>query len=276
VLVLAARTAGADEPATAEARPTIVFDDESPWNRVLVVDEGRYRYLRFGDLSGDDQSVIARDEPAAVPMEYLRFAASALALPRHVRRALVIGLGAGAFPMLLRRTHPGARIEVVELDPLVRRVATRYFGFKEDAQLHVRIGDGARAFRDARSWDLIFLDAYGASSIPEALATAAFFGEVSRALAPGGVAVANIANQDSAVEKQTVARFAAAFSACVLLHTPESDNIIALGAANLHADLTPSLAALDKKGRLPFPLAPMGRSFKACNLDGASPSGPLP
>jgi spermidine synthase len=262
-LVLTARAAQAGEPA-AEPKPTVVFDEKSPWNRILVVDEGKLRTLRFGDLAGDDQSVIVRDDPSAVPMEYIRFAASALAVPQHVRRVLVIGLGGGTFPMLLRRTYPGAKIEVVELDPLVRLAAKRYFGFKEDGHLRVRIGDGALAFRDARSWDLIFLDAYGASSIPEPLATAAFFGDVSRALAPGGVAVANIANQDSAVEKQTIARFAAAFSACALLHTPESDNVIALGAANLPADLTPSLEALDKEGRLPFPLAPMGRSFRSC------------
>jgi spermidine synthase len=268
-LLLASVVAGLPAPAVAtpDAGPsrTVVFDGESRWNRVFVVDEGRLRYLRFHDADGDDQSAIVRDDPAAVPMEYIRFAAVALAVPKRLRSALVVGLGAGAFPTLLHRTQPQASIEVVELDPLVHQVAARYFAFKEDGRLRVRIGDGAFAFRDGRRWDLIFLDAYGAASIPEPLATAAFFGEVGRALAPGGVAVANIANPDPAVEKATIARFAGAFAACALLHTPESDNVIVLGASKLPADLTPVLQQADKQARLPFALAPMAARLEECD-----------
>jgi spermidine synthase len=266
VLYLGEARARAGE-AGATARPRVVFEGQSRWNRVLVVDEGRLRYLRFHDVGGDDQSVIDREDPTAVPMEYIRFATTALAVPRVIRQALVVGLGAGAFPMLLRRSRPDARIEVVELDPLVRRVAREHFGFKEDGHLRVRIGDGARAFGDGRRWDLVFLDAYSATSIPEALSTSEFFAKVSAALAPGGVAVANISNPNSTVEKQTIARFAGAFAACILLHTPESDNIIALGAAALPADLTPALRALDQKRRFPFALEPMGAELKPCSSD---------
>jgi spermidine synthase len=261
--VLAEPAQAAAQPA-AGPQPVVVFDGESRWNRVLVVDEGKLRTLRFHDVDGDDQSVIDRDDPRAIPMEYIRFAATALALPRRLRQALVVGLGAGVYPRLLRRVRPAARVEVVELDPLVQQVARRYFGFEEDDHLHVRIGDGALAFRDGRRWDLIFLDAYGAGSIPEALASAAFFGEVSRALAPGGVVVANIANSDLAIERRTLIDFAGAFAACALLRTPESDNVIVLGARRLPADLAPALRALDREGRLPFAVAPMGAAFGAC------------
>lgn len=255
----------AGEAASSGPAPVVVFDGESRWNRVLVVDEGRLRYLRFHDLDGDDQSVVVRDDPAAVPMEYIRFATMGLAVPKRLRTALVIGLGAGAFPMLLRRVIPRASVEVVELDALVRQVATRHFGFKEDDHLRVRIGDGALAFRDGRRWDLIFLDAYGADAIPEPLISAPFFGEVSRALARGGVVVANIAHRDPAVEKAAVARFAAAFSACALVRTPESDNVIVLGASKLPKDFLPALRRLDKEAHLPFPLAPMAARLKACD-----------
>jgi len=232
---------------------------------VLVVDEGRLRYLRFHDIDGDDQSVVVRDDPNAVPMEYIRFSDAALAVHQQLRRALVIGLGAGAFPTLLHRYRPEADVEVVELDPLVHQVAVRYFGFKEDPHLSVRIGDGALAFRDGRSWDLIFLDAYGAASIPAPLATVTFFREVSRALAKGGVVVANIANPDPAVEKVTIARFASAFAACALMRTPESDNVIVLGASRLPAELTRALRKIDREDRVPFALAPMGGRLEGCD-----------
>lgn len=262
---LSAVSVRAATPPDAGPSRVVVFDGESRWNRVLVVDEGRLRYLRFHDLDGDDQSVIVRDDRGAVPMEYIRFAAAALAVPQRVRHALVVGLGAGAFPMLLRRAHPHADVEVVELDALVRQVALRYFGFEEDDLLRVRIGDGALAFRDGRRWDLVFLDAYGASSIPEPLASTPFFREVSASLAPGGVVVANIAHSDPAIEKATLARFAGAFAACALVRTPESDNVIILGARKLPTDLTPALQRLDKAGRLSFAMAPMAARFKACD-----------
>jgi spermidine synthase len=257
--------ANAGESPDAGPAQVVVFDGESAWNRVLVVDEGKLRYLRFHDVEGDDQSVVVRDEPSAVPMEYIRFAAVALGAPSQLRHALVIGLGAGAFPMLLRRALPRARVEVVELDALVHQVAARYFGLAEDSRLRVRIGDGAMAFRDGRRWDLIFLDAYGADSIPEPLASTGFFGEVSRALAPRGVVVANIANSDPAVEKATLARFASAFPACALMRTPESDNVIVLGAGKLPKDLSAALRRFDKQSRLPFALAPMAARLKACD-----------
>jgi spermidine synthase len=261
----AALPAHAVEAVDAGPPKVVVFDGESRWNRVLVVDQGRLRYLRFHDVDGDDQSVIVRDEPVAVPMEYIRFAAAALAVPQRPRHVLVVGLGAGAFPLLLRRALPRATVEVVELDALVYQVATRYFGFKEDSHLRVRIGDGALAFRDGRRWDLVFLDAYGAASIPEPLASTAFFREVSHALAPGGVVVANIANPDPVVEKATIARFAGAFARCALMRTPESDNVIVLGASKLPEDFTPALQKIDTEARLPFALAPMAARVKACD-----------
>ena len=95
----------------------------------------------------------------------------------------------------------------------------------------------------ALPWDLIFLDAYGASGIPDALATAAFFADAARGLAPGGLAVANIADTNSTRECATIARFAKAFPGCILAHTPRSDNIIVVAGASLPKDITAALQA---------------------------------
>jgi spermidine synthase len=204
-------------------------------------------------------------DPRAVPMEYIRHAASALAFTPLRRRSLVIGLGGGTFPMLLRRSFPAMTIDVVELDPLVRRVARQYFGFVEDARLAVHIADGARFMQKARRrWDVILLDAYGAAGIPAALGTDAFFADVARSLAAGGIAVANIADVDAQREKNLIARFAKAFPACVLLHTPRSDNIIMVAGASLPADLGAALRALDEGAWLPFSTAAMAPRYRRC------------
>jgi spermidine synthase len=270
LLLSFAGLAGA-QPAPAQdllapgASGHVVFEAQSRWNRVLVIDEGEQRSLRFGDADGDTQSTVSLREPRAVPMEYIRHAASALAFTPLRRRSLVIGLGGGTFPMLLRRSFPAMTIDVVELDPLVRRVARQYFGLVEDARLVVHIADGARFMQKARRrWDIIFLDAYGATGIPAALGTDAFFADVARALAAGGIAVANIADVNGQREKELIARFAKPFSACVLLHTPHSDNIIVVAGASLPPDRAAALRALDDGGRLPFPTAAMAPRYRGC------------
>ena len=247
------------------ASERVMFAARSKWNRVLVVDHGDQRSLFFGETDGDTQSTVSLRDPRAVPMEYIRHAASALALLPRRRSGLVVGLGGGTYPMLLRRSFPAMSIDVVELDPLVRKVARSYFGFVEDAKLRVHIADGADFMRRARQrWDLIFLDAYGAAGIPDALATDAFFADVARGLASGGLAVANIADTNSTRERAMIARFAKAFPACILAHTPRSDNIIVVAGASLPKDITAALQALNGENILPFPVAPMAALYRSC------------
>jgi spermidine synthase len=246
-------------------RERIVFDGRSRFNRVLVVDEGDRRSLYFGDSDQATQSTVAKSDPRAVPMEYIRHAASGLAFAPRRTSALVVGLGGAAFPMLLRRTLPDMRVDVVELDPMVRQVARDFFGLVEDERLRVHIADGADFMRGARArWDVIMLDAYGANSIPEPLATAEFFADVTRRLTPGGIVIANIADTDSARERAMLARFAKAFPACILQHTPRSDNVIAVAGATLPKDIAGALQALDREGRLPFAVAPMAPRYQPC------------
>jgi spermidine synthase len=267
---LGASLAAGSSRATPEvlapgASERVVFEGRSPWNRVLVIDEGELRSLRFGETDGDTQSTVSLRDPRSVPMEYIRHAASALAFTGLRRSSLVIGLGGGTYPMLLHRSFPAMVIDVVELDPLVRRVAREYFGVTEDKRLRVHIADGASFMRRARQrWDIIFLDAYGAAGIPAALTTDTFFADVARSLSAGGLAVANIADRSAEREGGIVAGFAKAFPACVLAHTPQSNNLIAVAAASLPKNLALALQALDREGRLPFPTAGMARLFRPC------------
>lgn len=55
---------------------------------------------------------------------------------------LLVGLGGGGLPQFLRDFVPGARVEVVELDPAVLEVAQGWFGFTPDDRLTVTLGDG--------------------------------------------------------------------------------------------------------------------------------------
>ena len=93
----------------------------------------------------------------------------------------------------LRRLLPDATIETAEIDPEIRDVATRFFFFKEDDRQIVHVGDGRRFIENATAkFDLIFLDAFSATSIPYMLTTQEFLQAVRARLAPGGVVCANL------------------------------------------------------------------------------------
>ena len=92
--------------------------------------------------------------------------------------------------------HPFARegwhIDVVEIDPLVPRVAQEFFGLRErDAAIHVQ--DGRRWLNSTRdSYDVVFFDAFGSSSIPFHLITREAFAQARTHLNPGGVLALNV------------------------------------------------------------------------------------
>jgi spermidine synthase len=88
---------------------------------------------------------------------------------------------------------PEVIVETAELDPEVRAVAAAYFFFKEDARQIVHLGDG-RAFIEGakQKYDLIILDAFSATSIPDRLTTREFLQAVKSRLEEGGIVCANL------------------------------------------------------------------------------------
>jgi len=122
------------------ANPLVLFDKPSPFGRVLVVDEGDLRHLRFGGVTGADQSTISPSDPGAAPMECIRHALVGLALVSQVRRALLIGMGGGTFSTLLQRAFPRARVDAVEINPVVVEAAKRHFGVRPGPRLKVHGG----------------------------------------------------------------------------------------------------------------------------------------
>lgn len=99
------------------------------------------------------------------------------------RRALVVGLGGGTIVGLLRAARPRLRIDAVEIDPLVVRVARRYFGLEvlpaaDRERLAIHTQDGAAYLGGLHLpavggglWDIAFVDAY-AAGVPVSKAAA--------------------------------------------------------------------------------------------------------
>jgi len=154
---------------------------------VSVHEAGGQRWLSVDNMS----QTAVRLSDGESSFEYLHvLELLPLSRPRS-KQALLLGLGGGLFSRVLENEY-GVAADTVEVNPAVVRLARRWFAFQPSGRLH--IGD-ARAFvRNALpgTYDFVLMDAYGTDGLPPHLATAEFFGELKRALKPGGIAAFNV------------------------------------------------------------------------------------
>lgn len=219
--------------AVAEIDRKVIVSRPGLFGTVVVVEEDGLRYLRFGGAEGADQSGIDPKHPSRVLFEYVRVAA--LALDRHdtpkpPRRALVIGLGGGAYPRLLVERAASVVVDAVEIDPVVVDVARKYFSLPQTPRLLVHVDDGADFIKSARAgYDIVLLDAFSGDDMPQALSTPAFFADVRRVLADDGVVILNVALINDAAAAEITRRFTAAFPGCVVARAKTEENRIIFG-----------------------------------------------
>jgi spermidine synthase len=169
----------------------VLFEADSVYHHIAVVEDDTARYLRFDRFI---QSGMYLHDPFDSPFLYPAYAHLGLIFRPQAVRVLVVGLGGGSIPKRFWRDYLELKIEVVELDPMVVRVAEEFFGIQRDSRMRIAVSDGRIFLRNTRQrYDIIILDAYFAESIPFHLTTKEFLLLVKSRLAPGGVAVSNIA-----------------------------------------------------------------------------------
>ena len=190
ILAVLAPSAGAQEPQ-------IVWEVRSQYQFITVRDTANgYRQLIFdGQFNGSDaiQSEMNLSNPDELMLSYARHIMVALPVVEKLRRVLIVGLGGACMQRFLHKLLPQVRIETAELDPAIREVAANYFFFKEDERQIVHLGDGRKFIEGSKDkYDIIFLDAFSAASIPYRLATQEFLKAARDRLSEGGVVCANL------------------------------------------------------------------------------------
>lgn len=180
--------------AAAQAADKVLYEGKSAYNKAIIVTENSQglRTLLF-EKNGIRQSVVKPGDFDYIELPYVRGMVLGLTFVKQPKRVLIVGLGGGSLPSLLRKHYPKMNIDVVDIDPEVVAAAKKFFGFREDEAMHAHVSDGRRFIEEVREpYDVIFLDAYSAENIPFHLATREFLTAVRRALAPQGVVVSNI------------------------------------------------------------------------------------
>jgi spermidine synthase len=198
------------------------------------VDTGRVELLPDDDgrrgwtvvVNGVPSSHVDLDDPTRLDFEYVRWIADVVDAVAPAGRPLrIVHLG-GAGCTVARyvgATRPGSRQVVLEVDAGVLDVTRRAFGLRSSPRLRLVVADGRAGLADLReaAHDVVVRDAFAGASVPAHLTTAEFLADVRRVLAPGGVYLANLAdNPHLAAARHEAATVLASFAHVAMIAEP--------------------------------------------------------
>jgi spermidine synthase len=160
--------------------------EESPYAELRVVDQDQVRYLLVDRAAHTAASMMAAESK----FPYV----NVLEMPKYLLDKpgdmLTIGLGGGS--VVRSYVKDSWKIDAVEIDPAVTRMARQYFGLmSDDATIYEM--DGRRFLATAdKKYDLVVFDAFGSGYIPFHLVSDEAFKLLHDHVAPGGMLAMNI------------------------------------------------------------------------------------
>lgn len=174
--------------------PGQVFESESAYNYIEVIQNGTTTYLRLNEGQGfhsqyDNQTNFYKG-PWEVfllgPMFIEDFSKA------KVNDILVVGMAAGTTISQAANVYPMANLTGIEIDPKIVEVGQTYFDL-DPGSARIMIGDGRYELRHVEGLqDLIIVDAYVPPYIPAHMVTKEFFEECGAILKEDGVITVNV------------------------------------------------------------------------------------
>ncbi|MBN2496289.1 MAG: hypothetical protein JXR96_16975 [Deltaproteobacteria bacterium] len=173
----ACSSGGLRPEARGAAGERLLAEEQGLHGRVRVVERAGLRML---SVAGAVQGAVAVDGSRRPGADSL--AAILRAARPGGRSAILIGLGTGSTAQALM--DAGFDLRVAEIDPVVVRMARRFFDYRGPAI----VADGADFLgRQKGPVDAVILDAFAGESVPEQLLSEETLDRIQRLLAPDGV-----------------------------------------------------------------------------------------
>src|SRR5262245_12026275 len=139
--VFASFIALAPPPARPQAQPIPVVEHEekSDYSRIRVTRAKNVRTLWFVRDSGEAivESIVDVDKPHELLVEYTRYMFTSYLFRPKQEKVLIIGLGGGSMIHFLKHYDPNVKVDVVEIDPAVVKVADKFFGVRSEGNVNV-------------------------------------------------------------------------------------------------------------------------------------------
>jgi spermidine synthase len=182
-------------PGSVKSTPGLIYETESPYNYIQVIQNDQYRFLRLNEGQGI-HSVYNPDQ-----VNYHGSWEQVLVAPffnpapysiTNVKRMAIVGLAAGTTARQASIAFGNIPIDGYEIDPVIVDVGKKYFDMNEP-NLNVIVQDGRWALAHSQElYQVISVDAYRPPYIPWHMTTKEFFQIVRDHLTPDGVMAINV------------------------------------------------------------------------------------
>jgi spermidine synthase len=208
-----------------------IYETESAYNYIQVLQDGDYRYLRLNEGQGIHS--IYHPDQLAYQGPWMQFLAAPFFNPSpftidEVSRYAIVGLAAGTTARQASAVYGPIPIDGFEIDPEIIRVGQRFFDMNQP-NLNPIAEDGRIGLaRSENRYTVIGIDAYRPPYIPWHLTTQQFFQEVFNHLDDHGVLVINVgrAPEDRRLINGLVATIQTIFPSVYVMDIPDTFNSI--------------------------------------------------
>ena len=171
----------------------------SPQDEVYVfeVQNGTktFRLLSFEEdiHAFSKQSIIYTKTPEKIVSKYVKMMLYAISYNSNPKKVLMLGMGAGIISSKIATYFSRTIIDIVEINPIVPKIAKEYFGFIKTANINIFIEDGYSFAMNLQpsSYDLIFIDVFDNNYIPPQFLQDIFFKQIKKILTENGIVAFN-------------------------------------------------------------------------------------
>ena len=206
-----------------------IFEKESSYNYIQVLEEDGYRYLRLNEGQGihsmyhPEQVAFFGTWMQVLPAPFFN---SVPFLPGDVEDMAIIGLAAGTTARQATMAFGPIPIDGFEIDPAIIQVGKDLFGMTEE-NINSLAQDGRWGLAHSnKKYSVISIDAYRPPYIPWHLTTQEFFEVVSDHLDTNGVMVLNVGRtpQDEKLLAGLAATIQTVFPSIYVIDVPATYN----------------------------------------------------
>jgi spermidine synthase len=214
-----------------KATPGQIFETESQYNYIQVIEEGGYRYLRLNEGQGIHSVYHPTEINYYGPWKQFLVAPffnPPSVVPDDVQSIAIIGLAGGTIVRQATEVFGPIPIDGFEIDGQIISIGEQYFGMNQP-NLNPIAQDGRWGLEhSSRKYDLIALDAYRPPYIPWHLTTLEFFQIVQEHLTEDGAVAINVgrAPEDRRLIDAMVGTLTQVFPSIYVMDVPETFNSI--------------------------------------------------